>query len=142
MPRDLREFVLNLETQVWEAVCARDGESLRRLFSTDYIEVTFDGLRTNAADIVAQSPVVDEINSYEISEVQVVPTGPHAALVSYHLRIDGKCRGKTITPPERWATSVWRKNPIEHVDPVGRNGVDRWICCFHQQGAYRKANAE
>lgn len=117
------DHILQMEHQVWAAVCSRDGESLRELFSDDYLEVTLEGVRTDKETIAEQSPQVDEIREYEIADAKIVELAPESVLLSYKLTLDGECRGETIKPPQRWATSIWRKD----------EGV--WRCCFYQQSA-------
>lgn len=118
---ELLELVLSLEQQVWKAVVKKDGTALGELLADDYIEITADGRRTEKAVIVDQSPQVDEIEGYVIDCERVVSLGENSAAFSYHLTLDGRCRGTTITPRERWATSIWSR-------------IDgRWLCCLFQQ---------
>lgn len=118
---ELHEFVLSLEQQVWKAVMEKDGTALGELFADNYIEITADGRRAGKTEIADQSPQVDEIEAYVIDCERVVSLGEDNAVLSYHLTLDGSCRGTTIKPRERWATSIW-----------SRTG-DKWLCCFFQQ---------
>ena len=115
--------ILQLEHRVWKAVMEGDPDTLAGLFSDDYIEVTAEGKRVLKDSIIETSPQVDEIESYEISDVTTLELGPDAILLSYHLELEGRLRGQPIHPPNRWVASLWQRT----------NGV--WKCCFFQQTA-------
>ena len=115
--------ILQLERKVWQAVVDKEGEQLATMFSDDYIEVTADGRRVTKDSIVKSSPQVDDIESYEITNTSTIELGPDTSILSYHLVLNGKLRGETIEPADRWVVSVWRQ----------RN--DAWQCCFFQQTA-------
>ncbi|MHC4401427.1 MAG: DUF4440 domain-containing protein [Planctomycetota bacterium] len=118
---ELRELLLSLEQQVWKAVVKKDGTALGELLADNYLEITADGRRIEKTETVDQSPQVDEIEEYVIDCERVVSLGENNAALSYHLTLDGSCRGTTITPRERWATSIWSR-------------IDgKWLCCFFQQ---------
>jgi hypothetical protein len=120
----LKLFVLELEEKVWQAVIEKNGGTLGELFADNYIEITLEGKRVEKAEIVELSPQVDEINGYTMDSERVVPLGSNSALLSYHLTLDGRTQGKTITPRDRWATSIWSQ-------------IDgKWQCCFYQQSVY------
>ncbi|MBI1311126.1 DUF4440 domain-containing protein [bacterium] len=120
----LTSEVLEAEQRVWEAVVRKDGIALGELFSDDYLEITLDGKRIVRAEVVEQSPVVDEITGYAIDSEKVVALNADTAILSYHLTLQGRCRGVEISPVDRWATSVWSR----------QNGV--WKCCLFQQSQY------
>ena len=121
---ELRSLMLTLEQKVWKAVIGKDGTALGDLFADNYIEITVDGKRIEKSEIVELSPQVDEIEGYAVDSERVVSLGENAAVLSYHLTLDGKCRGTMISPRERWATSIWSR-----IDGV-------WLCCFFQQSPF------
>lgn len=125
-PSDLREFLPKLERQIWEAVVSKDGATLSRLFAAGYVEVTLDGQRVLKSDVVNESPQIDEIDAYSMNDERVVALGPEAAVLSYHLTLDGRCRGIAIEPRHRWATSVWTRS------------TGNWQCCLFQQSPFRE----
>lgn len=118
--------IVRLEEQVWKAVIEKDSAMLARLFAHDYIEVTLEGRRFNKSEIVQESPKVDEIRDYQISNARVVLVGQDAAILSYHLVLIGTSRGIEILPRDRWAVSIWNQTN-EH----------GWTCCFYQQSPYQ-----
>lgn len=120
-PSDLRELLPKLERQVWEAVVNKDGTVLAQLFGDDYVEITLEGKRVLKSEVVADSPQIDEVDAYSMSDEKVVALGPEAAVLSYHLALEGRCRGEAITPRHRWATSVWTRASGD------------WRCCLFQQ---------
>ena len=123
-------FVLSLEHKVWDAVVRNDGSALSELFSDDYFEITFDGQRVIKAEVVSESPKVDQIDEYSIGSERVVAHGPDRAVLSYHLTLKGSCRGVEISPGDRWATSIW-----------SRMGDD-WKCSMFQQSPYKTAETQ
>jgi phosphinothricin acetyltransferase len=121
-------FVVGLEETLWTAVVHKDGDALARLLAYDYIEITLEGKRVARSDIVTFSPQIDEISGYAVDAPQVVPLGEDGAILSYHLTLDGRCRGELIQPPDRWATSVWTRT----------RGT--WLCRYFQQTAFVPAS--
>lgn len=125
---DLAE-ILQMEHGVWEAVIAKDEVALAEAFSDDYIEVTIDGKRFSKESIVENSPVVDDVESYDIREAMVLGVSAGVAILSYRLAIFGKLRGEPIEPADRRVASVWRRKGEE------------WRCCFFQQTAIASSDA-
>jgi hypothetical protein len=121
---EIRQLALSLEHSVWQAVTEKDGATLGKLFAEEYIEVTLDGKRVQKGAVVSESPQIDEIAGYCIDSERVVVINDGCLLLSYHLTIDGTCRGVVISPPERWATSVWSRHD------------DSWKCSLFQQSAF------
>jgi len=115
--------ILELEHSVWRAVMDNDGDRLAALFSDDYMEVTADGKRVSRDSIVENSPVVDAIESYQITHATTVELSPDIIILSYHLNLHGLLHGEPIEPPNRWVTSIWKLDE------------GTWMCCFFQQTA-------
>ena len=123
------EIVSALERKVWNAVVERDGAALGALFADDYIEITPDGERIEKNEIVELSPKVDEIDHYGIDSERFITLGDNTVVLSYHLILDGRNQGRTISPRERWATSIWSR-----IDGC-------WLCRLFQQTHYRQEEA-
>jgi len=121
---ELLQHAERLERSVWRAVIEKDGAALGKLFSDDYIEVTFNGKRVVKEQIVDESPKSDEISAYAMNAAKVIELAADLLLLSYHLTIDGTYCGDEILPRDRWATSIWRKV------------ANSWKCCFFQQSPY------
>lgn len=124
------ESIVRLERRVWQAVVKNDGAALAELFADDYVEITLEGKRVLKADVVNESPQIDNIRSYSIAQERVIPLGPDRALLSYHLTLTGECRGVEISPADRWATSIWVQSS------------DGWKCSFFQQSQFEPDNDE
>ena len=121
---ELHELAVSLEHSVWKAVVERDGNALRKLFADDYIEITLDGKRIEKQTVVNESPAVDQIDRYMIDSEKTVVVSQSCVILSYHLTIQGISRGITISPTERWATSVWSERHSS------------WQCQLFQQSPY------
>ena len=122
----IEQVVVAKEHEVWKAVLEQNAKALDDLFAEDYVEITLEGLRVFKEAIVETSPEVDRIRGYAIQAVHCVPISDHAVLLSYHLRIEGESRGKPVTPPDRWASSLW----------VRCGGS--WQCKLFQQSHYQR----
>ena len=105
-PSRLLDDLLHCEHQVWQAVIEKNGKRLAELFADDYVEITFDGLRVFKADVVSESPAVDEVESYSIDLEEARELSTDAALLSYHLNLNGTSRGVPIVPCDRWVLSL------------------------------------
>ena len=123
-PDNMLDEITCCEHKVWQAVIEKDGDKLAELFTDEYVEVTLSGERVLKSEVVEESPKIDEIKAYSIDSEEVRSLGPDVALLSYHLTLDGTCRGTPIVPRERWATSIWN-----------RRGTG-WQCSFFQQSAF------
>lgn len=119
-----QELALSLEYSVWRAVVEKDGVKLGDLFAEDYIEVTLNGQRVQKKAVVSESPQVDEIAGYTTDSELVVSVNDGCLLLSYHLTIHGTSRGVVISPPDRWATSIWSRH------------ADSWKCHIFQQSTF------
>ena len=117
---DLR-LLLQLEHKVWQSVIDKNGEALAQIFTEDYIEITVDGKSVVKQAIVEQSPIVDNVSSYEIIQAEAIELDATSAILTYHLVLKGDMDGRTFVPKDRWATSVWRY------------AEEQWKCCFFQQ---------
>ena len=115
--------ILQLEHKVWHAVLNKDGEQLARMFSDDYIEVKADGRSVIKDSIVEASPQLDDIESYQNTDISTIGLGTDTTILSYHLVLNGKLRGEPIEPSNRRVVSVWRRSN------------EAWQCCFFQQTA-------
>jgi hypothetical protein len=118
------EFFVKLERTLWEAVMHRNSDALAKLLAHDYIEITLEGKRVERREIVSLSPQVDDISVYAIDLPKVTLLGENSALLTYHLTLNGHCRGEPLRPRERWATSIWTQ------------ADDQWWCRFFQQSAF------
>lgn len=122
----LLDEILRCEHRVWQAVIEKDGVTLAELFTDEYVEVTLEGQRVLKSEVVAESPQIDDIAAYSVDSEEVRSLGPDVVLLSYHLTLDGTCRGIPILPQERRATSIWNRRETG------------WRCFFFQQSVFSK----
>ena len=130
-PRDkLLDELLQREHQVWQAVVDKNSERLANLFTDDYVEITLEGQRVCKADIVGESPKIDEIKSCSIDSEEVRELGSDVVLLNYHLTLDGTCRGVPIAPRDRWVTSIWNRHEAS------------WRCSFFSAKCLRASRRD
>ncbi len=89
---DLKETLLALETQVWDALVQGDGDADGALLSEDFIGVYPDGFAGKDAH-TGQLDRGATVAEYRLSEVQVRATGANCGLLIYraeYLRIGKK----------------------------------------------------
>jgi hypothetical protein len=121
----LKETLINLEKQSWEAWQKRDGKFFQEFLSDDHVEVGFGGL-TNKARVVAgvASPVC-VVKSYAVEKFELTMIDANTALLNYHAEQDTDCGGNAVPSPV-WVSSLY----------VKRGG--HWLNAFYQQTQTRK----
>jgi hypothetical protein len=123
--RALKETLVNLEKQSWEAWQKRDGKFFQQFLADDHVEIGFNGI-TNKAGVVAgvASPVC-VVKSYTVDKFQVTVFDSNTALLTYHAAQDTTC-GSVVVPSPVWVSSLY----------VRRDG--RWLNAAYQQTQTRK----
>jgi hypothetical protein len=121
----LKETLISLEKQSWEAWKKRDGKFFETFLSDDHVEVGFGG-RTNKATVVAgvASPVC-VVKSYAVDKFELTRLDANTALLTYHAEQDTTCGGNAVPSPV-WASSLYVKR--------GK----RWLNALYQQTQTRK----
>lgn len=130
----LHQIILALEDQTWRAL-TNSGAALLPFLSHDCIMLFPLGMKVSAKtapnlDDVMKSEAFVPWKRYQMSEVEVTPLGPEAALISY--RVQATRQHITDDDDERQdefralISSTWRR------DPEG----GKWLMCFHQQTPY------
>ncbi|MDT5158354.1 MAG: hypothetical protein QOH51_2711 [Acidobacteriota bacterium] len=121
----LKESLIKLEKQSWEAWQKRDGKFYQDFLSDDHLEVGGGGTG-NKAEIVAfvGSPVCI-VKSYSVDNFNLTMFDAHTALLTYHAEQDTTCGGKPVPSPA-WVSSLYVKR--------GK----RWLNAFYQQTPTRK----
>ncbi len=97
------EALVAVENELWEAYEQRDGVAISRLVADDYLEVLSD--RRNSKDHILRGYADYSITGHKLEEVQVIPLGKEAAIVSYRLTLEGP----DANPGPAYATSVWKR---------------------------------
>lgn len=121
----LKETLISLEKQSWEAWKKRDGKFFENFLSDDHVEVGFGG-RTNKATVVAgvASPVC-VVKSYTVDKFELTKFDANTALLTYFAQQDTSCGGNAVPSPV-WASSLYVKR--------GK----RWLNAVYQQTQTRK----
>lgn len=100
------ERFVELETAVWEALVAGDGEADRELLADDFVGVYPTGIATRD-DHVAQLADGPTIGSYAISDARILVVAPQAVLLAYRAEYR-RPEASLSTPPEvMYVSSLW-----------------------------------
>ncbi|HMF58046.1 MAG TPA: nuclear transport factor 2 family protein [Pyrinomonadaceae bacterium] len=116
----LKETLVNLENQSWEAWKKRDGNFFQNFLSDDHVEVGFGGATNKAAVVAFVGSPVCVINSYKLDHFELTVFDANTALLTYHAEQDTKCGGQSVPSPV-WVSSLY----------VKRGG--RWLNALYQQ---------
>jgi hypothetical protein len=116
----LKQTLVQLEKQSWEAWQKRDGKFYENFLSDDHVEIGSGGRssKTEVANFVG-SPVC-VVKSYAVRDFELTMFNDQAALLTYHAEQDTTCHGKTVPSPG-WISSLY----------VKRKG--RWLNALYQQ---------
>ena len=87
-PGRLRDTILVLDDQFWEAASRHDVETLSRLFADDYYGIGNDGTRWTKATILEQHRTARLGDLKRTSEREVIRVGDHAVLLTYDARFN------------------------------------------------------
>jgi len=121
----LKETLINLEKQSWEAWKKRDGKFFQEFLSDDHVEMGSSGAATKAQIVAFVASPVCIINSYSIDRFELKMLKPDIALLTYHAAQDTTCSGVAVPSPA-WASSLYVKRG------------DRWLNAFYQQTQTKK----
>jgi hypothetical protein len=121
----LKETLINLEKQSWEAWKKRDGKFFQEFLADDHVEMGFGG-RTDKANVVrfVASPVC-VVKSYAVDRFELQMFDANTALLTYHAQQDTACGGNPVPSPV-WVSSLYV-----------RRGK-RWINALYQQTQTRQ----
>ena len=116
----LKETLVNLEKQSWEAWKNRDGKFFQDFLSDDHIEVGFGGPSNKAAVVSGvASPTICSVKSYSVDHFELARLDANTALLTYHAAQDTTCGGKPVPSPV-WVSSLFVKRG------------DRWLNALYQ----------
>jgi hypothetical protein len=116
----VKEALVKLEKQSWEAWKNHDGKFFQEFLSDDHVEVGFGG-PTNKADVVSgvAGPIC-KVKSYTVDKFELTMLDTNTALLTYHEAQDTTCNGQPVPSPA-WVSSLYMK----------RGG--RWLNVLYQQ---------
>jgi hypothetical protein len=121
----VKETLVKLEKQSWEAWKNRDGKFYQDFLSDDHVELGSGGA-SNKREVVAfvGSPQC-VVKSYAVDHFELALLDPDIALLTYHAAQDTTCGGKPVPTPV-WVSSLY----------VKRDG--RWQNALYQQTPEKK----
>ncbi len=112
----LRDEILSLETQVWQALVAGDPVADGRLLTTDFLGVYPSGFATKAEHCgqLSDGPVM---KSFTLSQPKLREISPIAVLLSY--RADYQRTGSA-------------NNDVMYITSLWERGASGWLNSFSQ----------
>lgn len=121
---EIKEHLIKLEKQSWEAWKSRDGKFFQNFLSDDHVEVGFGGL-ANKAEVVAfvGSPVC-AVKGYKLDHFEIKMLDKDTALLTYWEEQDTVCNKPVPSPC--WVSSLYMKRG------------DKWLNVFYQQTQIQK----
>jgi Domain of unknown function (DUF4440) len=121
----LKETLVKLEKQSWEAWKTRDGKFYEGFLSDDHVELGARGPFGKSTVVKFVGSPVCEVKSYTVDHFELTNFDGDTALLTYHAAQETTCAGKVVPSPV-WVSSLY----------VKRDG--RWLSALYQQTVERK----
>lgn len=102
----LTETLLALEKESWEMLKRHDAEGIRRYATDNFLWIFADGSRVRKDNLEKFLNSYD-LESYAISEPEVLRCDADAAVLVYRLTYSGGDKGKKPVKQTVWATSTY-----------------------------------
>ena len=118
----LKEHLIKLENQSWQAWQGRDGRFFDGFLSTDHVEVGATGVSAKEDIVKFVASPICVVKSYSVRDFKMTVFNSDTALLTYHAEQDTTCNGHPVPSPA-WASSLY----------VKKNG--RWMNALYQQTA-------
>jgi len=116
----LKETLVGLEKQSWEAWKNHDGKFFQEFLSDDHVEVGSGGPANKAAVVAVVGGDLCNVKSYTVDHFELATFDANTALLTYHAAQDTTCGGKAVPSPV-WVSSLYVKRG------------DRWLNVLYQQ---------
>jgi hypothetical protein len=116
----LKESLVKLEKQSWEAWKNHDGKFFQEFLSDDHVEVGFGGPTDKATVVSGVAGPLCSVKSYAVDHFELAVLNADTALLTYHAAQDTTCGGKPVPSPV-WVSSLYVKRG------------DRWLNVLYQQ---------
>lgn len=120
----IKEQLIKLEKQSWEAWKNRDGKFFQDFLSDDHVEVGFGGVSTKAEIVSFVGSPVCTVKSYQLDQFELRMLDKNTALLTYREAQDTVCHNPVPSPC--WVSSLYMKRG------------DRWLNVFYQQTEIHK----
>jgi len=121
----LKEELVKLEKQSWEAWKNHDGKFFQHFLSDDHVEVGFNGVTNKAAVVAGVSSGVCQVQTYSLDHFDLKQLDKDTALLTYRESQETSCNGKAVPSP-CWVGSLY----------MNRDG--RWVNVSYQQSQITK----
>jgi hypothetical protein len=116
----LKETLVDLEKQSWEAWKDRDGKFYQGFLSDDHQEIGASGITTKTEIVPFVGSDVCVVKSYSVDSFTLTIFDKNTALLTYHAAQDTTCGGSPVPSPV-WISSLYVKR--------GK----RWLNALYQQ---------
>ena len=116
----LKDTLVSLERQSWQAWQRRDGAFFQNFLTDDHVEVGFRGVARKAAVVAGVASPACVVRSFAIDSFDLTTLSPTTALLTYHAVQRTLCNGHPVPSPV-WASSLYV-----------RRG-NRWLNAMYQQ---------
>ena len=121
---EVKEHLIKLEKQSWEAWKNRDSKFFQDFLSDDHVEVGFGGLTNKAQVVAVVGSTVCTVKSYKLDHFEMKMLDKDTALLTYWEEQDTVCN--TQVPLPCWVSSLYMKRG------------DKWLNVFYQQTQIQK----
>ena len=101
----LKETLVALEKQSWEAWKNRDGQYFQGFLSDDHVEIGFGGVTDKATVVAGVGSPACVVKSYFVDHFELKALGPDTALLTYYADQDTTCGGNPVPSPVSGACS-------------------------------------
>jgi hypothetical protein len=115
----LKQTLITLEKQSWEAWKKRDGKFYQEFLSDDHVEVGSSGVATKGEIVPFVGSPICVVKSYAVDKFELTVFDANTALLTYHAAQDTVCHNRVPSPV--WVSSLY----------VRRGG--RWLNALYQQ---------
>jgi hypothetical protein len=116
----LKDTLIALEKQSWDAWKRRDGAFYKRFLSADHVEIGASGVSNKAEVVATVSTPRCVVADFTLDHVEMTRFDARVALLTYWANQSAKCSGVPIPAPA-WVSSLY----------VYRNG--QWLNAAYQQ---------
>src|SRR6476661_9880879 len=81
---EIKEQLVKLEKQSWEAWKNRDGKFFQDFLSDDHVEVGFSGVANKATVVAGVGSPICVIRGYSVDRFELTVFDPNTALLTYY----------------------------------------------------------
>jgi hypothetical protein len=119
-PTTLKDSIVAIEKQSWDAWTKRDGEFFARFLSDDHVEVGASGVAAKPAVVAFVGSPVCVVKSYDGTNFHFTQFDANTVVLVYRVEQNTTCGG-TPVPSPAWTTSLYVKR------------AGRWVNALYQQ---------